>query len=59
MQDYPTMGKLPLQTPPNGGVYFQGKMKKMFPVFEFIGAYISDLLVITKGNWSNHWKNMN
>ena len=26
----------------------------MFHGLEFIKAYINDLLIITKGNWSNH-----
>ena len=26
----------------------------MFSGFEFIQAYIDDLLIITKGGWSNH-----
>ena len=41
------------------GVYnspdiFQAKMNKRFHGFEFIRAYIDDLLIITKGDWSNH-----
>ena len=28
-------------------------MKEMFHVFEFIWAYTNDLLIITKGGWSN------
>ena len=34
---------------------FQAKMNKMFPGFEFIRAYINDLLIITKGDRSNHF----
>ena len=33
---------------------FQDKMNKMFRGFEFIRAYIDELLIITKGDWSNH-----
>ena len=33
---------------------FQEKMNKMFRGFEFIRAYIDDLLIITKDDWSNH-----
>ena len=33
---------------------FQEKMNEMFRGFEFIQAYINDLLIITKGDWSDH-----
>ena len=33
---------------------FQEKMNKMFHGFEFIWAYIDDILIITKGDWSDH-----
>ena len=33
---------------------FQEKMNKMFCGFEFIRAYIKDLLIIAKGHWSDH-----
>ena len=32
----------------------QEKMNKMFYIFEFIQSYINNLLIITKGGWSNH-----
>ena len=32
----------------------QEKMNEIFRGFEFIRAYIDDLLIITKGDWSNH-----
>ena len=32
---------------------FQDKMNKMFHGFEFIRAYVNDLLIITKVDWSN------
>ena len=31
---------------------FQEKMNKMFRGFESVQAYIDDLLIITKGDWS-------
>ena len=33
---------------------FQEKMNEMFRGFGFIWAYIDDLLIITKCDWSNH-----
>ena len=33
---------------------FQGEMNEVFHGFEFIRAYIHDLLIITKGDWSDH-----
>ena len=33
---------------------FQDKMNKMFCGFEFIEAYIDELLIITKGDSSDH-----
>ena len=33
---------------------FQEKMNKMFCGFEFIRAYIKNLLIIAKGHWSDH-----
>ena len=33
---------------------FQEKMNEMFRGFEFIRAYIDDLLIITKGDWSDN-----
>ena len=37
---------------------FQEKMNEMFRGFEFILSYIDDLLIITKGDWSNHLENL-
>ena len=37
---------------------FQEKMNEMFCGFEFIQAYIDELLIITKGDWSNHLEKM-
>ena len=33
---------------------FQDKMNEMFRRMEFIQAYIDDLLIITKSDWSDH-----
>ena len=33
---------------------FQDKMNEKFPKIEFIRAYMDKLLIITKGDWSNH-----
>ena len=33
---------------------FQQKINDLFHVFEFIHAYIDDLLILTKGDWSYH-----
>ena len=35
---------------------FQDKMNEMFRGIEFIRAYIEDLLIITKGDSSDHLK---
>ena len=37
---------------------FQENMNEMFRGFEFIRAYIDDLLIITKGYWSDHLKKL-
>ena len=33
---------------------FQQETNNLFQVFEFIRAYIDDLLMITKGYWTDH-----
>ena len=33
---------------------FQEKMNEIFRGFEFIQAYIDDLLIVTNGDWSDH-----
>ena len=33
---------------------FQQKMNYLFHGFEFIRAYIDDLLILTKGDWTDH-----
>ena len=44
---------LPMGVSNSPGI-FQEEMKKMFCGFEFIRAYINDLLIITKGDISDH-----
>ena len=36
----------------------QEKMNEIFRGFEFIQAYIDDLLIITKGDWDDHLEKM-
>ena len=38
----------------NSPEILQAKMNEIFCVFDFIIAYIYDLLIINKGDWSNH-----
>ena len=53
------MDELLVQMPvSNSPEIFKEKMNKMFCGFEFIWAYIDDLLIITKGDWSNHLENL-
>ena len=33
---------------------FEQKMNDLFHGFEFIRAYIDDLLILTKGDWADH-----
>ena len=37
---------------------FQERMNKMFRGFDFIWAYIDDLLIITKGDWSDYFQKL-
>ena len=37
---------------------FQEKTNKIFRVFEFIEAYINDLVIVTRGDWSHHLENL-
>ena len=37
---------------------FQQKMNNLFQGFEFIPAYIDDLLILTKGDWTDHVQNL-
>ena len=38
----------------NSPEIFQHKMNDLFNGFEFIRAHIDDLLIITKGDWTDH-----
>ena len=42
----------------NSPEIFQEKMNEMFRGFELIQAYIDELLMISKGDWSNHLKKL-
>ena len=42
----------------NSPYIFQENMNEMFRGFEFIRAYIDDLLIITKGYWYDHLKKL-
>ena len=33
---------------------FQEKMNEIFCAFEFIRVYIDEMIIITKGDWSDH-----
>ena len=35
---------------------FQDKMNEMFCGFKFIWSYINELLIITKGDWLDHFE---
>ena len=37
---------------------FQQKMNYLFRGFEFICAYIDELLILTQGDWKDHVHNM-
>ena len=53
------MDELLVQMPvSNSPEIFKEKMNKMFCGFEFIWAYIDDLLVITKDDWYDHLENL-
>ena len=58
MSDYSSVGKIPVQASTNGSCeltrHFQQKMNDLFRGFEFICAYIDDLLIPTKGDWTDH-----
>ena len=42
----------------NSQEIFQEKINEMFCGFEFIRTYINYLLIITKGDWSDHLKKL-
>ena len=37
---------------------FQQKMNDLFHGFEFIRAYIDNILILTKGYWTDHVQNL-
>ena len=37
---------------------FQNKMNYLFHGFEFIRAYIDDILILTKGYWTDHMQKL-
>ena len=37
---------------------FQQNMNDLFHGFEFIHAYIDNILILTKGDWSDHVHNL-
>ena len=58
MYNYSSVGKYWYKRLPMGVAdspdIFQQKMNYLFHGFEFICAYIDDLLILTKGNWTYH-----
>ena len=52
MYDNSPMGKISLQSSTNEG--FQQKMNDLFHGLKFICAYIYDLLILTKGDCTDH-----
>ena len=58
MYNYSTVGKIMIQASTNGSRqlarHFQQKMNDLFYGFEFIRAYIEDLLILTKGYRTDH-----
>ena len=53
------MGKILLQASiTNSPEIFKQKMKYLFHVFEFICAYIDNLLILIKGDCTDHVQNM-
>ena len=58
MYDYYPVGKISIQASTNGSFnlldIFQHKMNDLFHGFEFIRAYIDNLLVLTKGDLTDH-----
>ena len=58
MYNYYPMGKYCYKCLPmgvaNSPEFFQQKMNDLFHGFEFIRAYIDDLFILTKGDWTDH-----
>ena len=40
----------------NSPYVFQAKMNKIFHELDFIQSYIDDLIIITKGDWSDYFE---
>ena len=57
MYNNPSVGKVQVQASTDGGEQlpekFPDKLNKMFRGLNFIRSCIDDLLIITKGDWSN------
>ena len=58
MYDYSYVGEYGYKRLPMGvaksPAIFQKKMNDLFHGFEFIRAYIDDLLILTRGDWTDH-----
>ena len=62
MYDNYPLDKISLQNIPmriaNYPEIFQNKINGLFHIFEYIRAYIYDLLMLTKGGWKYHVHNL-
>ena len=62
MYDYSPLEKILIQASNNGSCkvtrHLQQKMHDLFYGFEFIPAYIDDLLMLTKGDWTYYVKKL-
>ena len=58
MYDYYPLGKYWYKRLPKGvansQAIFQQKMNDLFHIFEFIFAYIDDMLISPRGDWTDH-----
>ena len=58
MYDYSSVEKIPVQTSTTGICeltrHFQQKTNDLFHGFEFICECIDDLLILTRGDWTDH-----
>ena len=58
MYNYSSVGKYRYKNLPMGVAnspdIFQQKINDLFRGFEFIRAYIDDILILTKGDWTDH-----
>ena len=61
MYYYPTVSKVQVKIPTNGGLnlpgIFQEILNKIFCRFTFIMVYINKLIIITSIDSCDHWKN--